>query len=164
MRFFRTDERTRQGYVIHGPTGTMARCRGSESGNAMVEFIFLALLLMVPLIYFIVTIGQLQGASFAVAGAADQAAKVFVDSGDPVAGRVAAEQSVAIALADFGYSTERAGMEVSCNRTNCSAAGTSVTIAVRLDVSLPMVPFGNKLQLTAGRVTATATQLVGRFR
>lgn len=41
------------------------------------EFIFLAVLLMVPVAYLILTVGQVQGGAYAVVGAADQAAKVL---------------------------------------------------------------------------------------
>ena len=58
---------------------------------------------MVPLVYFIITVGQLQGGSFAVVGAADQAAKVFVAQPDAASGRAAAEQAVLLALADHGH-------------------------------------------------------------
>ncbi|MEO8284541.1 MAG: hypothetical protein ABI568_14255, partial [Pseudarthrobacter sp.] len=70
-----------------------------EEGSAVVEFTFLALLVMVPLVYFIITVGQIQGGSFAVVGAADQAAKVFVAQPDAESGHAAAEQAVLIALA-----------------------------------------------------------------
>jgi len=32
-----------------------------EQGSAVVEFVFLSALLMVPLVYFIITVGQIQG-------------------------------------------------------------------------------------------------------
>ncbi|WP_315973350.1 hypothetical protein [Paenarthrobacter sp. JL.01a] len=128
------------------------------------EFTFLAILLMVPLIYFVVTMGQIQGASFGVVGAADQAAKVFVSQTDPVMAKLAAEQSIVVALADYGHTPEQATVEISCDQPNCLAAGTSVTVTVRLDVPLPMVPFGDTLHLNASRLSASATQIVGRFR
>src|SRR5213080_4024602 len=64
-----------------------------ERGSAVVEFTFLSLLLMVPLVYFIITVGQIQGGSFAVVGAADQAAKVFVAQPDAQSAQAAAEQA-----------------------------------------------------------------------
>ena len=73
-----------------------------EQGSAVVEFVFLSALLMVPLVYFIITVGQIQGGSFAVVGAADQAAKVYVAQPDAASGRAAAEQAVLLALADYG--------------------------------------------------------------
>nr|WP_284987005.1 hypothetical protein [Arthrobacter sp. fls2-241-R2A-172] len=137
---------------------------GAQEGSAVVEFIFLALLLMVPVFYFVVTVGQLQGGSFAVVGAADQAAKVYVAQSNPAGAQRAAEQTVLVALKDYGYTPEQASFEVSCDRPDCSSAGATVSVVVHLDVPLPMMPFADAGQLTASRVSATATQVVGRYR
>ena len=99
-----------------------------QRGSAVVEFTFLGLLLMVPVVYFIITVGKIQGGSFAVVGAADQAAKVFVAQPDEAAGRAAAEQAAVLALADYGHSLDNASVEVSCDRGNCMAAGSAVTV------------------------------------
>ncbi|NUP58462.1 MAG: hypothetical protein HOQ06_03160 [Pseudarthrobacter sp.] len=128
----------------------------------MVEFTFLALLLMVPVVYFVITVGQIQGASFAVVGAADQAAKVYVAQPDPSTARAAAEQAVALALSDFGHPVEKAGLATACNQQDCQAPGAAVTVTVSLAVSLPFVPFADGLSVT--RVEASSTQLVGRYR
>lgn len=133
-----------------------------EQGSAVVEFTFLALLLMVPVVYFIITVGQIQGASFAVVGAADQAAKVYVAQPDASAAQAAAEQAVALALADFGHPAEQASMALTCSKTDCQAAGAAVTVTVRLGVALPFVPFADGL--TATQVEAASTQLVGRYK
>jgi Flp pilus assembly protein TadG len=136
----------------------------NEEGSAVVEFTFLALLLMVPLVYFIVTVGQLQSGAFAVVGAADQAAKVYVAQEDAGKARTAAEQAAMLTLADYGHPAEHARIEISCDRADCMSAGATVTVNVNLTVPLPMVPFGDLLRLDAGRLDATASQLVGRFR
>lgn len=135
-----------------------------ERGSAVVEFTFLCLLLMVPVVYFIITVGQLQGGSFAVVGAADQAAKVFVAQPDAASGRAAAEQAVQLALADYGHPADNASLETSCDPAGCTAPGSAVTVTVRLTVPLPFVPFSDVLKLDAGQLSASATQLVGRFR
>ncbi|MEN3344536.1 MAG: hypothetical protein V7635_1112 [Arthrobacter sp.] len=137
---------------------------GTEQGSAVVEFTFLSLLLMVPLVYFIITVGQIQGGSFAVVGAADQAAKVYAAQPDAASGRAAAEQAVLLALADYGHPAENASMDTSCEPADCMAAGSAVTVTVRLTVPLPYVPFSDALQLNASRLSATATQIIGRFR
>jgi Flp pilus assembly protein TadG len=141
-----------------------APSKDPERGSAVVEFTFLSLLLMVPVVYFVITVGQLQGGSFAVVGAADQAAKVFVAQSDAGTGRAAAEQAVRLALADYGHAAENATLETSCNPSDCTAAGSAVTVTVRLAVPLPFVPFGSALKLDAGHLSASATQIVGRFR
>lgn len=136
----------------------------AERGSAVVEFTFLAVLLMVPLVYFIITVGQIQGGSFAVVGAADQAAKVFVSQADPESGRIAAEQAVMLALADHGHPAANARMETVCQPADCSAAGSAVTVTVHLSVPLPFVPFNDALGLTVSELNASSTQMVGRFR
>ena len=87
---------------VNGTPSPRRRRASPEQGSAVVEFVFLSALLMVPLVYFIITVGQIQGGSFAVVGAADQAAKVYVAQPDAASGRAAAEQAVLLALADYG--------------------------------------------------------------
>ena len=135
-----------------------------EEGSAVVEFTFLALLLMVPLVYFIITVGQIQGGSFAVVGAADQAAKVFVAQPDAPSAQAAAEQAALIALADFGHDAGQARVSTRCDPADCQAAGTAVTVTINLTVPLPFVPFNEDFRLKASEVEASSTQLVGRFR
>ncbi|WP_353611760.1 hypothetical protein [Arthrobacter sp. OY3WO11] len=119
---------------------------------------------MVPLVYFVITVGQIQGGSFAVVGAADQAAKVYVAQPDEPTAQAAAEQAVSIALADFGHRPDKASISTRCDPADCQAPGTAVTITVSLSVPLPFVPFNSDLRLAASEVEASATQLVGRFR
>jgi len=147
-----------------GAPGTGGTSPEAQRGSAVVEFTFLAVLLMVPVVYFVVTVGQIQGGSFAVVGAADQAAKVFVAHKDPTSARIAAERSVLIALKDYGHSAESASITIECDGKGCLSAGTTVTVTVRLDIALPLVPFGDSLELNAGRVSASASQIVGRYQ
>ncbi|WP_457950648.1 hypothetical protein ACTAQI_08860 [Pseudarthrobacter sp. alpha12b] len=133
-----------------------------EQGSAVVEFTLLALLLMVPLVYFVITVGQIQGGSFAVVGAADQAAKVYVAQPDASTAEAAAEKAVALALSDFGHQADRASMTTTCNPADCQAAGSTVTVTVNLSVPLPFIPFAEGLSAT--EVEASSTQLVGRYR
>lgn len=146
-----------------GPEHARQRLTAAR-GSAVVEFTFLALLLMVPLVYFIITVGQIQGGAFAVVGAADQAAKVFVAQPDAESGRGAAEQAVMLALADYGHPPDNARMEATCQPSDCLAPGSTVTITVHLSVPLPFVPFSDSLRLNASQLDASATQIVGRFR
>ena len=58
------------------------RPRGAEEGSATVEFIGWTVGVVVPVLYLIVALAQIQAASFAVASAADAAARVLaVDAG-----------------------------------------------------------------------------------
>ena len=149
--------------VQTGPAPSKPAPATGEQGSAVVEFTFLALLLMVPLVYFIITMGQIQGGSFAVVGAADQAAKVYVSQPDGQSAQRAAEQAALVALADYGHPAGYAQISTSCDPVDCQAAGTAVTVTVSLRVPLPFVPFSD-VRLNATEVNASSTQLVGRFR
>ena len=143
----------------------MSAIRASgQDGSAVVEFVFLAVLLMVPVVYLIITVGQLQSAAFAVVGAADQAAKVYVAAAEPAAARAAAEEAVMLAMADHGFEAGDVTLAISCSPSDCLSPGSTVSAAVTLRVPLPLVPTIPGVNLDAARVAGQASQLVGRFR
>lgn len=133
-----------------------------EEGNAVLEFIFLGLLLLVPVVYLILTVGQLQGGAFAVVGAADQAAKIFVDADSPQQGDARARQAALLALSDFGFDPSAVSTDISCSG-ECLTPGSTVTVSVELRVPLPLIPTMPGLNTSAATVDSTATQLVERF-
>jgi Flp pilus assembly protein TadG len=133
-----------------------------EEGSAVVEFVFLGVLLLVPVVYLVLTVGQLQAGSFAVVGAADQAAKVYVDAPTAQEADTRARVAARIALADFGFSPEQAAVDIACSG-ECLAPGSTVTVVVRLDVPLPLIPGIAGAQPSAATVDATSTQIVERF-
>lgn len=139
-----------------GPTG--------EEGSAVLEFVFLAVLLMIPVVYLVLTVGSLQGGAYAVVGAADQAAKVFAAHQDEAGARAAAEQAVALAIADQGFDAGEATLEISCGSGGCLSAGSTVTATVTLRVPLPVVASLPGISAHAATVDATASQVVGRYR
>ena len=136
---------------------------GNEVGSAIVEFIFLAVLLMVPVAYLILTVGQVQGGAYAVVGAADQAAKVFVLHKDLPAAHLAAEQAAQLAIAHMGFDAANAVLSISCDG-DCLTAGTIVRAHVSLRVDLPVVGALPGVTATVATVDSTATQKVGRFK
>ena len=69
-----------------------------DEGSASLEFITAGLILLLPMVYLILTLSQIQGGSFAVEGAARQAARVFVQAETPDAGEAAARRAVDFAL------------------------------------------------------------------
>lgn len=133
-----------------------------DDGSAVLEFTFLGLLLLVPVIYLVLTVGQLQGGSFAVVGAADQAAKVFVNSDSPEQAYLRAEQAALLAVTDFGFPPEAASVAITCGG-GCLEPGSSVTVAVQLKVPLPLIPTMPGLNTSAATIDSSATQLVERF-
>ena len=56
---------------------SVRRLMNQEEGNAIVEFIGWSAVLVVPVLYLVVTLAQLQATTFAVASAADAASRVL---------------------------------------------------------------------------------------
>lgn len=138
----------------------MSRLPGlsDDAGSAVVEFLGVALLLLVPVVYLVLVLGQLQAAAFATEGAARQAARAMVTADDEASGVERATASVRISLEDQGF-TEAAdqAMTVTCS-ADCLAPGSSATVTVAIDVVLPGVPawLHGAVPLAIG-VEATAT-------
>ena len=111
-----------------------------DEGSAIVEFLGAALLLLVPVVYLVLVLGQLQAAAFAVEGAAREAARTLVAADDEQTGMARAIASVGIALTDQGFTDPpEQAIAVSCP-VGCVAPGGSATVTVAIDVVLPGVP------------------------
>lgn len=136
---------------------------GTEEGSAIVEFIFLAVLLMVPVVYLILTVGQVQGGAYAVVGAADQAAKVFVLHKDLPTAERAATQAMELAVMDLGFDPANAQLSMSC-QGGCLTPGSIVTAHVALRVELPVVGALPGVTANAATLESHASQKVGRFK
>jgi hypothetical protein len=121
----------------------------------------LAVLVMVPLVYLVLTLGRVQAASFAAQGAAREAARAFVTSDDEASGRSRAESAAVVAAADQGFDPSTMGLEISCSSVDCLAPDARVTARTRVRVVLPGAPrfLPADLEVDATQVTA-----VDRFR
>ncbi|WP_156837197.1 hypothetical protein [Nesterenkonia alba] len=128
-----------------------------EHGSAVVEFLALSVLLMIPVVWFLLAIGQVQAATYAATGAADQGAKVHTTS--TVSPEVAAEQAVTRTLSDYGVSAEHATVTRQCT-PDCTSSGSVVSITVEVHVPLPGLPRISGVDLTLVNVSATASDVV----
>ncbi|ALD63517.1 hypothetical protein [Arthrobacter sp. AG1021] len=139
----------------------LRRCRtaaAAERGSAIVEFIFAATILLIPMIYLVLAAAALEGGSYAVVSAADQAAKVFAVSENPAQARSNAQAAADRAMANFGFSGSNTA--IACSG-ECLSPGSVVTVTVSLDVPLPFV--SDYISASAFTVDATAAQRVDRF-
>jgi hypothetical protein len=136
-----------------------------ESGSASLEFITAGLLLLIPMVYLVLVISSVQGATLASEGAARQAARVFVTSENAQQASTRSQQAIDIALTDFHIPTSRASVSVSCSEpTSCLAGDSLVTISVSIDVPLPFIPNVLGLdQLAVVPVLSQATAHVSRL-
>jgi hypothetical protein len=113
----------------------------AEQGSAVVEFVTLGVLMLLPLIYLVLTLGRLQAGAFAVDGAAREAARAFTASPDDATGRARALAAVRLGLRDEGFDGDPAtALTVSCSAAPCLTPQGRVAVEVRVDVVLPGIP------------------------
>ncbi|MBO1751730.1 pilus assembly protein [Actinotalea sp. BY-33] len=112
-----------------------------EAGSAVVEFLGVSLLLLVPVVYLVVVLAHLQAATFAVDGAAREAARAYTTAQDTDQAQSRAVSAVALALGDQGLDPAAApgAVGVVCS-TTCLEPGSDVTVTVDVEVPLPGVP------------------------
>ncbi|WP_150110041.1 hypothetical protein [Crystallibacter crystallopoietes] len=133
---------------------------GQERGSAVVEFVFLGTLLLVPVVYFVIAVGQVQGGSFAVVSAADHAAKVFAAAEEPATAHGLAEQAAIVSVQDFGFDPADLTLSIACGSGACLEPGSTVTVEVALDVPLPLL---SGMGMSFARVNSSATQIVEQY-
>ena len=120
-----------------------SRLLTSDRGSASLEFIVAGLVLLVPIVYLIVVLFQIQAATLAAEGGARQAARLFVTAPDVRTAVDRASTAVEFALADQGIDDTGVEVSVSCadgGVEQCLDPGDIVTVVVRFDVELPLAP------------------------
>lgn len=139
-----------------------ARLR-DDRGSAVVEFFWLAVLLMVPLAYLILTGAAMQRSAFAATQAAQQAARAYALAGSDATGQARAALAANLAMRDQGVAWS-AQPVIDCG--DCSyQPGSSFTAAVSVHVPLPLLPSWLCGRLCTAGITVSAhhTQQLGCY-
>ena len=92
-------------------TGTGERAAARDEGNAVVEFIYLSVVLMIPLVYVLFGVFDTQRASFGVTEAARQAGRTWITSG---CDRDRAAAAARLALSDQGVAARSISIPGGC--------------------------------------------------
>lgn len=150
--------------VVRTVAGDGRRMPAGDDGSAVVEFITIGVLMLVPVVYLVVAVSGVQAAAFATESAAREAARIVVTAPEGEAeDRVVA--AVGWALRDQRIEADPArAVTVVCASRPCRTPGSDVTVTVSVDVPLPAVPAGvSEVLPLVVPVTATHTQVVGEF-
>lgn len=138
----------------------------SEDGSAALEFIAVGVLLLVPLVYLIVSLGTIQEQALGVEAAARHLARALSLGPDADAAAGRAERLLDGVAAEYGIEPAELDVAITCAPVAwpCPAAGTTVTVVVRARVHLPLVPAVLGLDDAASvRVEGIAVQKVSRL-
>jgi hypothetical protein len=121
---------------LHRPRGAGS---AAQAGSAVVEFVFLAVLMMVPLFYLVMVLARLQAGAYGVSVAAREAGRAYVTAQVPAQAPSRAHSAAGLAFADQGF--EREGrIEIGCDGTPCLRPAGRVQITASVSVPMPLVP------------------------
>lgn len=117
------------------------RRRRDERGSGLVEFTWLGIILIIPLVWIVISVFEVQRGAFAVSAAARAAGRAYALAPNDQEGLARAQAVAGLTLADQGSPGMRAEVVSSCEPGPPCHRGTSViTVTVRSAVDLPFLP------------------------
>jgi Flp pilus assembly protein TadG len=125
------------------------RLRDGERGSAIVEFVFIALVVFLPLVYVVAGFSAVQQGVFAATEAAREAGRALGTAPDPLTGQARAEAAVRIAVADqsveatdvvLAYAPVGAGCGRAGSYSPALTPGEEFTVCVTVTVRIPLLP------------------------
>lgn len=121
-------------------TATAGRRHDPEHGGAVVEFVLLVTVLLVPVTYLALVLGRLEAAAYAADAGAREAARMAASAADDRGGRAAARAAVVLTAADQGFEPAAVHLDLDCAASPCATPGAAVRATVTVRVDLPGVP------------------------
>lgn len=142
-----------------------SRSRG-DRGSALIEVTWLGLLLLLPLVYLLVSVFDVQRASFGVSGAARAAARAVALAPDEQSALERAHAVAAVALRDQRIDPAEVDLEVHCRPRpdDCLSPGSLIRVDLRHQVRLPLAPAALGGSAPSFRVSASHTVVYGQYR
>ncbi len=153
------------------PNGASRDATERDAGRALIEVVFLAVLILIPTVYILATVVRIQAATFAVAQGARDAGRVMDSAPSVDIGVARAEEIARLALTDQRVSADGMTLRFVRPGTDCVSApeippglsrGDVYDICVVAVVSFPGVP--TVVTGTQNTVTGVFTLHVGDFR
>jgi Flp pilus assembly protein TadG len=113
----------------------------TERGTALVELVWLGVLLLVPLVWILMSVFDVQRGSMGVTSAARAAGRAYALAPTDQLGQVRAEEAARQALSDQGVD-EPVEVSVSCTPypQQCHQGTSVITVRVATGIELPLLP------------------------
>jgi Flp pilus assembly protein TadG len=110
--------------------------RGDDEGTALIEFIWLGLLLLIPLAYVVISLFSVQRSAFAVSAATRAAGRAWVSAPAGTDRDQRAQLAAHLVAQDQGVSFDDDALTFSCSRECCPGTGT-LHVRLTVDATLP---------------------------
>ena len=115
-----------------------------EAGSALIEFVALAVVLLLPLIYLLLSVFSVQRAAFAVTQAAREAGRAYATAPSTSAAAARADYAARLALSSQGVSSAMT-LHYAADGAGCGTTGTAslkpgarFVVCVRTQAALPL--------------------------
>jgi len=137
-----------------------------ESGGATVEFLGVSLMLFIPILYLILTLAQVQAATYAAESAARETVRTYSRASSDSQALNRAQRSTVIIFGDHGLAiSPQEALKVHCQLSPCTTPGGGIHAEVQHRVDLPLLPEVFKgSPLTSINVTGRAFATIDRFK
>ncbi len=138
----------------------------NDDGSAPLEFITVGVILLVPLVYLVITLGAIQETLLGAEAAARHTARVIGQAEDRASAAANGDAVLASVIDEYRMDAQSVEVSITCTPagTECPSAGATVIVTVSAHVSLPFVPeiFGLD-RATRIPLQAAAAQKVSRL-
>ena len=137
-----------------------------QRGSAVVELAWLGILLVLPVLWIVMSVFQVQRGAFGVSTAARAAARAYALAPDDATGLVRARQAARVALDDQGVHAVGPDVRVTCTPypADCHQGTSVITVSVHSRVVLPMMPSALGGSRPSFALDATQTVPIGQFQ
>ena len=136
----------------------------TDRGSAVIEFIVIGALVLIPLAYIAQCVMRVQAAATASSLAVREAGRAFVSADTPLEGRARAVAAARLALVDQGFTLPTSALSFDCSRVPCLAPESTVQVQLAWSVDLPWLPAFLGHERTAIPITARRTMPVDPYR
>ena len=116
-----------------------SRPRSAEQGSAVIEFVFLGILLMIPLVYLVLMLGRLQAGAYAVSAAVRESGRAFVTAENEDSAHARAQAAATLAMENLGFG-DASSLRIICSSSPCLTPGAEVRSEAEVQVPLPLIP------------------------
>lgn len=140
--------------------------RRDERGSALVELSWLGILLVLPMLWIVMSVFEVQRGAFGVSSAARSAARAYALAPDDATGLLRARAAARVALADEGLRDVRPEVAVTCTPYpgDCHQGTSVITVSVHSRVVLPLMPTALGGNRPSFALDASQTVPIGQFQ
>lgn len=141
------------------------RLSRDESGSALIEIVWLGLLLLIPLVYIVLAVFDVQRASYGASAATRAAGRAFALAPDSATAEARAIAAARVALADHGIELDPDAVTITCapDPGSCLSPDALITVNLDLAMPLPLIPAALGSDGPTVRVSATHVTPFGAY-